>query len=42
MIEEIGLCYAFTRAEMLALPMPKIERLFARSLTHLAKLYRLS
>ncbi|HEY8136274.1 MAG TPA: hypothetical protein VIF61_00440 [Methylocystis sp.] len=38
-VDEIGLCFHYSRAEVMALPLPDILRLYARAMTHLKIIY---
>lgn len=38
-VDEIGLAFPYSRAEVMALPITSILRLYARAMTHLSILY---
>lgn len=38
-LDEIGIVFHYSRAEVMALPLPSILRLYARAMTHLKLTY---
>lgn len=40
MLDDVGLCFPYSRRDMLAMPMPAILRIHARAVAHLRFIYR--